>query len=1078
MIRFLFATLAAFALPAFVGLVFAQEPGQVVFDFESGDLQGWQIVQGSFFKPVGDREFYVNRPQLRYNKQGKHYLATVEHPNGHTTGETTGVIESPVFMLTGGNISLMVGGGSHANTYIALCTENGEEVLHARGKNTEVFQPVAWDARPLIGKTVFLKAVDLHPGHWGYIALDGFRAEGRIDKEATEARFIRRERQRLEEADLELARAFESQSRPLREAIEDLIATFGDRYPGGPEFLVRLDGLLRRAAGAPPVSAAALHAELESLRREALIANPLVGERRILFVVRPQYINEHGTEATMYQPGEINTHCFRGGGAVKVLDLGAATNALGVGLPTPPNASATAPSNVTTLLELPEGLARDPEVHFDAKRLVFSMRRNAADCYHLYEMNVDGTGLKQLTFAERASDIQPFYLPDDRIVFSSTREPKYIPCQRHLMANLFVADADGSNIRQLGHNTQFEGHASLMPDGRILYTRWEYVDKHYSSAYGLWTMNPDGSNPALYYGNYAWQPGAIVDGRIVPNSQRFVAIFTSVHDLPWGAMVIADPRDGLDGVDPIVRAWPLVEPYMRVWNRLDRVGGEFDAFMRVPVKYEDPYPLSEKHVLCSRWIPRQKRMGLFLVDAFGNELLLHAEGPGCFDPRPIGPSRRPPVLPSRTDLREHVGTFYVADVYTGEFMRQVPCGTVKYLRVVEAPPKTTFPPRGIGDWTPPSNPDGHHPVAVNWGHYNNKRILGTVPVEPDGSAHFRVPAGRFVYFQLLDADGMMVHSMRSGTNVQPGETVGCVGCHDHRLAAPAWDAASPPAALRHPPRDLQPWFGPAREFGFTAEVQPVLDEHCAECHDYGTEGGKAILLCADRGPAFNVAYTALRSRSPPVWKPAHARGEKPLVSSIDAGPVRVVGPYSWGSHRSRLVDLLRDGHHDVRLDPESFARIVTWIDLNTPYYPTHATYFQTNTYGRCPLDHKQLEELGRLVAAGPNGASFGWNGVTSYGGKRLSQLIMQFGSPINFTRPERSLVLEAFADPNDPNYAAALAIVRQGARTLAEHPRPDMPGFVPCESDALRLDFHAQRCAAERANRAALARGERVEDRP
>ena len=185
-------------------------------------------------------------------------------------------------------------------------------------------------------------------------------------------------------------------------------------------------------------------------------------------------------------------------------------------------------------LDVPKGIARDLEVHFDGKKVLFSMRRDIADDYHLYEMSIvplgaGGGAAKQLTFAKRVSDIQPVYMPDGKIVFSSTRDPKYIPCQRHLMANLFTMNGDGTNIRQIGYNTQFEGRASLMPDGRILYTRWEYVDKHFASAYGLWTANPDGTNHALYYGGYGWQPGPVVDARIVPGSRRFVAVFGAVH---------------------------------------------------------------------------------------------------------------------------------------------------------------------------------------------------------------------------------------------------------------------------------------------------------------------------------------------------------------------------------------------------------------------------------------------------------------------------------------------------------------------------------------------------------------------
>ena len=836
----------------------------------------------------------------------------------------------------------------------------------------------------------------------------------------------------------------------LTAAVEYLIATCGDRYPGGPGYLKRLEGV--KDAGSE---------DFKRLQREALLAAPLVSARPILFVTRRQYTNEHGTEATMCQTGQVNTRCFRGGGALKVLHL--------------PGGKAT------TILNLPQGIARDPEVHFDGKKILFSMRKNITDDYHLYEINIDGSGLKQLTFAPRVSDIQPVYMPGGKIIFSSTREPKYIPCQRHLMANLFVMNGDGANIRQIGYNTQFEGRASLMPDGRVLYTRWEYVDKHYASAYGLWTVNPDGTNHALYYGGYAWQPGAIVDARIIPGTQKFVAVFTAVHELGWGAMVIGERRRGLDGLGPILRSWPAdIRPFMRHWNTEGRIGGGFDSFRGVRVKYEDPYPLSESFFLCARQLGHRKHTGLFLVDVFGNEILLHAEAPGCFDPMPLAPRPRPPGIASRIDLKRADGSFYVQDVYTGEFMDRVKRGSVRYIRVVEAPPKRTFPPWGIGDWTPARSADSHHPVALNWNHYNNKRILGQGPVEADGSAHFKVPAGRFVYFQLLDENGMMIHSMRSGTMLQPGEKAGCIGCHEDRLKpAPPADAPDQPLAIKRPPSELAPWYGPPRNFSYAVEVQPVLDKHCIRCHDYGKKGQKAakLNLTGDKGPAFSLSYTNLLARSPAVWTRPKPGAKKPLICSVGAGPIKVIPPYSWGSARSRLVDMLRAGHNNVKLDRESLDRIVTWIDLNVPYYRSHVTFYRTNTFGRCPLSHKELAELGRLAAAAPGKTKYAWDRVGDYGVRRLNGLIMAHGSPINFTRPKRSLCLRGFEDKKDPNYLRALALIQKGKRRLAEHPRLDMPGFQPCAADQARLDHRAKRREIEKRNREAILKGQKVYDR-
>ena len=251
------------------------------------------------------------------------------------------------------------------------------------------------------------------------------------------------------------------------------------------------------------------------------------------------------------------------------------------------------------------------------------------DDYHIYEMNADGTGLRQLTFGGGISDIDPIYLPDDRILFSSTREPKYCMCNRHIMCNLFTMDADGANIQQIGHSTLFEGHSSLLPDGRVLYDRWEYVDRNFGDAQGAWVCNPDGTNHAIYWGNNTNSPGALLDNRAIPGTDLFISTFSSCHDRPWGALAIVDRQLGLDGRPPVLRTWPA--------DAIELVGqGNYDTFTGVQPKYEDPYPLASDTFLCSRAVGNGEQMGIFLLDLEGHETLLHAELPGCFDPMPLG----------------------------------------------------------------------------------------------------------------------------------------------------------------------------------------------------------------------------------------------------------------------------------------------------------------------------------------------------------------------------------------------------------------------------------------------------------
>lgn len=239
-----------------------------------------------------------------------------------------------------------------------------------------------------------------------------------------------------------------------------------------------------------------------------------------------------------------------------------------------------------------------------------------------------------------------------------------------------------------------------------------------------------------------------------------------------------------------------------------------------------------------------------------------------------------------------------------------------------------------------------------------------------------------------------------------------------------------------------------------------------------------INLTGDKGPAFSLSYTNLLARSPAVWTRPEPGAPKPLVNIIGAGPTKVVGPLTWGSTRSRLIDMHRAGHNKVKLSREDLDRLATWIDLNAPYYPSHVTRYAANTFGRCPLTHPELAELGRLALAAPGKARAGWRQVSDYSVADLSRLIMTVGSPINFTRPQRSLCLQGWPDPADANYRRALAIIEEGAERLRRHPRADMPGFVPCGADADRLAFRARRLAVEQRNREAIRQGRKVYDRP
>ncbi|RME94156.1 MAG: hypothetical protein D6766_06590 [Verrucomicrobia bacterium] len=800
----------------------------------------------------------------------------------------------------------------------------------------------------------------------------------------------------------------------VRQALDHLAVTYETRFPQAPALRQRWEQLRERTPADEPWPEE-LQAAWRRLQRDVLTAHPQLRSHPLLYVVRRQYTPDHHNTATFFPaaPGEYNNGRFTPGAALKVIDL--TTGA------------------VRTLLATETGVIRDPEVDFDGRRIVFSMRRDAADSYHIYEIQADGRGLRQLTFAPGADDLDPCPLPDGSIVFASTREPKYCGCNRHIMANLFRMEADGANIHQIGHSTLFEGHPVLLPDGRILYDRWEYVDRNFGDAQALWTCNPDGTAHALFWGNNTASPGAVIDARVLPGSGEILCVFSSCHDRPWGALALLDRRLGLDGRPPVVRTWPA--------DAIDLVDAsgwqQFDRFKQVRLKYEDPWPLDDAFFLCARMTGRGEETGLYLVDRFGNETLLHRESPGCFDPMPLAPRPRPPTLPTRRNYANQEGYFYVLDVYQGTHMQGVERGAVRWLRVVEVPEKRA--------WTHPAwVGQGQEAPAMNWHDFNNKRILGTVPVEPDGSAYFAVPAERFVYFQLLDERGMMIQSMRSGAIVQSGEYAGCVGCHEDRRTAPDFRLPNRPLALRRPPSRLEGWHGPPRLFNYLTEVQPVFDRHCVRCHDFGKPAGDKLNLAADRNLVFNVSYNEL-------WR-------KGFIRTIGAGPADIQPALSWGSHASRLIQVLLAGHYDVALPPEDFDRLVTWIDINAPYYPRYESAHPANLAGRSPLNDRQLARLEELT------------GVPL---RKLADHRRNRGPQVCFDRPELSPCL-ASLPPDSPAYREALAIIRAGRRELQSRPEADHPAFVACSVDQWRNEKYERSRELERLRRRALAEGQRT----
>ncbi|WP_430931238.1 hypothetical protein [Saccharicrinis sp. 156] len=809
----------------------------------------------------------------------------------------------------------------------------------------------------------------------------------------------------------------------LEKAILDIESRFPNKYDGK-KYKTRIEGLKDEqkqiiekfpSSGYKVIDTIiGFNNKFVTLQKEALLSNPLINEASLVFVTREQYAADHHNSATLFHTDEINTEKYAPGGSMKVIDLKRG-------------------GKITTLIKSTEGVVRDPEISYDGKKIIFAMRNSIDEDYHIYEMDIDGNNMKQLTAAKGVADIDPQYLPNGDIVFTSTREPKYCMCNVHIMGNIFKMEADGANITQLGKSTLFEGHSTVMPDGRILYDRWEYVDRNFGDAQGLWTMNPDGTNQAIYFGNNTNSPGGFIDARPIPGTDKVISVMGSCHDRPWGALGIINRKRGVDGQSAVEKTWPAAA--------IDLVGkGGWDTFKQVRPYYEDPFPLNDTYFLCSRSLDASLQMGIFLIDTFGNEVLIHTEKPGCYDPIIIGPHKKEREVKEKRNYKSQSGRFYVQDVYQGTHMKGVKRGTVKYLRVVESVEKRS--------WTVPAwNGQGVHRPAMNWHSFECKKILGTVPVHEDGSAYVEVPSDKYVFFQLLDENKMMVQSMRSGTMVHSGEVAGCIGCHDDRRMAPPSSFAQVPEALTLPPAKLDGWLGDPRNFGFMKEVQPVFDRHCVKCHDFGKKAGKKLLLSADRNPYFNAAYIDMHM--------------KKVIAPVGAGPSEIQQAYSWGSHPSKMIKMIKNGHAGVKLSREEMERLTTWIDLNAVYYPDFISAYPDNPVGRSPISQNDLNRLGQLTQVDFN---------TLRGHRR------GLGPQISFERPEKSPCLANIKNKNSKEYKEALAILAKGKEELENIPRLDMDGFIPSSTDQIRLDKYIYRQKEEKKSREAIREGKKHYD--
>ena len=690
--------------------------------------------------------------------------------------------------------------------------------------------------------------------------------------------------------------------RALAMAVDDLVATFGQRYSRGAEFRRQMEALRTAhdrlvASGGPHAALEKLAADFRRLRSQALLGNPLLDFDRLLLVKRGA--GKLGLPANYHSNSS--------------LDPAGYDNEIAVLSPVRPG------GKLTTLFRPAGGrFVGDVDLHFDADRLLFSMPKPGGR-WRVFEVSTDGSGLRELPLIDEpdVDNYDACYLPGGRIIFTSTAPFTGVPCVRGSahVANLYLREADG-RIRQLTVEQDHDWCPTMLPSGRVLYLRWEYTDIPHAFSRILFHMNPDGSGQMACYGSNSYWPASMFHARPIPgHPTKVVAVVGGHHDLPrTGDLVIFDAgRSGFEA-DGAVQRIPG-------WGRKVQ-----PALLDLPIaqswpKFLHPYPLSARHILVSCKPAAGRGWGVYLADVFDNLVLIH-EQPGfaMLEPIPLRKSARPPVMPDRIDPVRRDAEVLLVDVYTGPGLAGVPRGTVKALRLVSY----HFAYRGMG-----GEPDA---MGLD-GPWDVKQVLGTVPVHEDGSARFRVPAYTPIAVQPLDAEGKAVQLMRSWFTAMPGEVLSCVGCHEPQYAAPPVRRT---AALERPPADIRPWHGPARGFDFRREVQPVLDCYCLGCHHAGAPAcpdGRRIPDLTDRPPVPTLANKHAYNLAA-RFTPSYCELRKHVRTPTRESDLHLLKAWEFHADTTRLVQMLAKGHHNVRLDAKAWDRLVTWIDLGAPAHGT------------------------------------------------------------------------------------------------------------------------------------------------
>ena len=743
-----------------------------------------------------------------------------------------------------------------------------------------------------------------------------------------------------------MERDFAHEAESLKLAIRDLMESYPQEYVNGQKYLDELTELEKASTA---LKQEARFDQLDSLKRRALLENPALKNVRTILAIRRSEKNL-GLPANWSSNSSLS-HTGYGNEIVAI----------------PVSAQAVpGPGDVKTVYRpQSDEYVGELDLHFNADRLMFSRPDLEKDGgngrWQLFEIPVTEETLAGLKTAEPRKiptidhpDVDNYdacYLPDGRIIFTSTAPMVGVPCVRGSshVTNTYVRHPDG-RICQLTFDQEHNWNPTVMPNGRIMYLRWEYTDTPHAFYRLLFTMNPDGTNQVSYYGSNSYWPNCMFNAKPTPgNANRFYAVVVGHHDVARaGELVLFDTSISDFEADGAVQ-------------RIGQRGKKVEAVLKDGLtgdswpKFLHPAPLSDKYVVTACKPSPSAKWGIYLVDVFDNFVLLY-EQPGfaMLEPVPVQKTPIPPAIADRTDPENKTATVFLADIYTGPGLKGIRRGEVKKLRLFTY----NYSYHGMGGQVDRVGLDGPWDIRA---------VLGTVPVEADGSAHFAVPANVPIAIQPLDENGAALQLMRSWFTAMPGEVVSCVGCHQNTSLAPVRQRT---LAGNRPALEITPFYGPMRGFSFRREVQPVLDKYCVACHTgHRDPNAPALAAVPETFSLENTDDFPIKTGSEYYGQAAHFSNSYMNLRRFVRGhtiesDAHLLSPREFHVSTTRLFQTLRNdpaGHYGVAemLSPEDWDRLTTWVDMNTPF---HGTWIEISGPERTDRLARLREELREMYS--------------------------------------------------------------------------------------------------------------------